>query len=110
MINEIENLLLKIQSSPPSEKFKYIQQLQDKVWYEANLEDDQMNDLLMDLIYDLDFYEHDEFLRTNFPNDYGDVALTKTIQTALKNITTIKEENMMIEVLILEALELTRLK
>jgi hypothetical protein len=97
MLQEIENLLLKIRAGEPCERLNDIKELQHKVWYEIPLEDSPINDFLFDLIYDLDFYDEDERTRTLFPDDYGDRGLERTIKTALWNLTVLKEESLSLE-------------
>jgi hypothetical protein len=64
-------------------KQKLIKEFQDEVWNDESI---QLNEILLELAYDLDFYEPNEEWRKEDPSYYGDDRLEEVIKTAIQKL------------------------
>ena len=59
-----------------------VKQFQEQVWNNQITR----NEILLDLAYDLDFYEPDSALRSGDPSYYGDEKLEEEVKLALEKL------------------------
>jgi hypothetical protein len=84
-LNELVTLLNKIERTYASERLKTIGQLQNKIWDEPVLQNDELY-FLQDLAGDLNFYEPIERDRDTALGYYDDDRLLELTGAALKKI------------------------
>lgn len=84
-LKEIETLLNKIERTYASERLETISQLQNKIWDEPELQDEELY-FLQDLAGDLNFYEPVEKDRDAVSGYYDDDKLLELTGAALKKI------------------------
>jgi len=88
VIKQIKDLLLKIKNnSTYMEELKCIQKLQNIIWDDKTIKDEDLNDILTDTAYILDFYEPDADRRKESPNYYDSKQLTKEVNKAISKIS-----------------------
>ena len=86
-LREVQALLDKIERTYAGERLATIHQLQDKIWEEPGVENEELRSLLEDLASDLNFYEPVERDRDESLGYYGDeklLELTAVIQNKIK--------------------------
>ena len=86
-LKEIQTLLNKLERTYAGERFATIHQLQDKIWDEPGVADEELESLLADFASDLNFYEPIERYRDESLGYYGDeklLELTAAIQTKIR--------------------------
>lgn len=93
LVNRVEELLFKIQSSKGEERLSHIQKLQDIIWNDESIQKDILNDILGDIAYDLDFYEPNEKWRDENSSYYGDERLEEVLKIALRKLKGYKKSN-----------------
>ncbi|HMK20491.1 MAG TPA: hypothetical protein VK492_19960 [Chitinophagaceae bacterium] len=86
-LKEVIALLNKIERTYASERSKTIGQLQNKIWDEPELQNEELY-FLQDLAGDLNFYEPIERDRDTALGYYDDDRLLELKSAALKNIDT----------------------
>lgn len=86
ILEELQILLHKIQSFHDSEREGYIKEFQEKVWNDETIEDDNINTILSEIAYDLDYYEPDEKKRKEFIGYYGNEKLLLETKSALDKL------------------------
>ena len=84
-LKEVAALLNKIERTYASERSKTIGQLQNKIWDEPELQNEELY-FLQDLAGDLNFYEPVERDRDVALGYYDDDRLSELTRTALKKI------------------------
>ncbi len=84
-INKIKTLLHKIQTSYAHVRAGYITELQNKIWDEIN-EPVEIQEVLDDLAFNLNFYESDVRDRDEAEGYFGDERLTEIINAVLEKI------------------------
>jgi hypothetical protein len=84
-LKEVIALLNKIDRTYASERSKTIGELQNKIWDEPELQNEELY-FLQDLAGDLNFYEPEERDRDIALGYYDDDRLSELIREALKNI------------------------
>ena len=87
-LKEVIALLNKIERTYASERSKTIGELQNKIWDEPGLQNEELY-FLQDLAGDLNFYEPVERDRDAALGYYGDDRLSELTGTALKKIESI---------------------
>jgi hypothetical protein len=85
-LNEIKALLNKIERIYAFERSATIGQLQNKIWDEPEIENEELRDLLSDLASDLNFYEPLERDRDEALGYFGDEKLLALTSETLKKI------------------------
>ena len=86
-LREVQALLDKIERTYAGERLATIHQLQDKIWEEPGVENEELRSLLEDFASDLNFYEPVERDRDEGLGYYGDeklLELTAVIQNKIK--------------------------
>lgn len=83
---ELIKLLQSILEAQHSNRSELVKEFQDKIWNEESLLTENLNKLLSELAYDLDFYEPNEEWRKESPNYYGDKYLEELIKLKIKQI------------------------
>ena len=83
-VKEIQALLNKLERTYAAERLATIHQLQNKIWDEPGVEDEELQSLLTDFASDLNFYEPVERDRDESLGYYGDERLSELI-AALQN-------------------------
>ena len=86
-LREIQALLNKLERTYAAERLATIHQLQNKIWDEPGVENEELRSLLEDLASDLNFYEPVERDRDESLGYYGDeklLELTGVIQNKIK--------------------------
>ena len=78
---ELIQLLQVVLEAEQPIKQKLIKKFQDEVW-----DDENINEILSELAYDLDFYEPNREWRKEAPSYYGDDRLKIVIKTAIKKL------------------------
>jgi hypothetical protein len=91
-IEQIKDLLYKVQRTYAHEQAEYIRELQNKIWDETNDLNDDLQEILSDLAYNLNFYERDERYRDEDLGYYGDDKLSRIVDEAINKIETLKIE------------------
>jgi hypothetical protein len=84
-LKEVVTMLNKIERTYASERAKTIGQLQNKIWDESELQNEELY-FLQDLAGDLNFYEPMEKDRDATLGYYGDDKLLELTATALRKI------------------------
>jgi hypothetical protein len=91
-LREIQALLNRIEFTYAAERLPIIHQLQEKIWDEPGVENEELQSLLDDLASDLNFYEPVEVDRDEGLGYYGDeklfkliIAIQSKIEVHLKN-------------------------
>jgi hypothetical protein len=75
-------------------RLQLIRQFQESVWNPTHeLEDEGLQNILLDLAYDLDFYEPNEDFRKEDPNYYGNERLEIEVKNALDKIEKLHSKN-----------------
>ena len=85
-IREIQALLNRIEFTYAAERLLIIHQLQEKIWDEPGVENEELHSLLDDLASDLNFYEPVERDRDESLGYYGDERLLGLIAAMQNNI------------------------
>ena len=85
-ITEIKDLLLKIQRTYAYERGVCIGKVQDLIWDEIKIDDEEFYQFLSDLAYNLNFYEEEPRDREEELGYYGDEKLNVILSAALENI------------------------
>jgi len=67
-------------------KQKLIRDFQDEVWNDESIQDENLNEILSELAYDLDFYEPNVEWRKEAPSYYGDDRLEVVIKNAIQKL------------------------
>ena len=78
-LRELQALLKRIEFTYAAEHLSIIHQLQDKIWDEPEVKDEELQSLLNDLASDLNFYERVEIDSDENLGYYGDEKLFKLI-------------------------------
>jgi hypothetical protein len=87
-LKEVVTMLNKIERTYASERSKTIGQLQNKIWDEPELQNEELY-FLQDLAGDLNFYEPIEKDRDTTLGYYDDGRLSEMTATALKKVESI---------------------
>ena len=87
-LREVKALLNKIDRTHASERSKAISELQNKIWDEPELQNEELY-FLQELAGDLNFYEPVERDRDIALGYYDDDRLSELISEALKNIESL---------------------
>ena len=85
-ITEIKDLLLKIRRTYAYERGVCIGKVQDMIWDEIKIDDEEFYQFLSDLAYNLNFYEEKARDREEELGYYGDEKLNVILSAALENI------------------------
>lgn len=83
--------ILKEILSDKTNRKQLIKQFQQSIWDKEEMEGNEVDEILSELAYDLDFYEPDNELRKESPSYYGDDRLEAEIQSALQKIENYKK-------------------
>lgn len=83
-VKEMQALLNKLERTYAAERLATIHQLQNKIWDELEVEDEELQSLFTDLASDLNFYEPVERDRDESLGYYGDEKLLELI-AAMQN-------------------------
>lgn len=83
-LREMHALLNKLERTYAAERLETIHQLQNKIWDEPELENEELREAFADLAYDLNFYEPLERDRDEDLGYYGDEKLMELI-SAMQN-------------------------
>lgn len=74
------------------EKQQLIKAFQDRVWNGKDYSSNQkVNEILLELAYDLDYYQPKESFRKQSPSYYGQERLEKELSEAINRIKDIEE-------------------
>ena len=78
----LENILSNVKCRPT-----LIREFQEKIWNEEDYgNNENINEILRELAYDLDFYEPDKEWRKESLSYYGDKRLEQEVKVALEKI------------------------
>lgn len=88
ILNEIKDLLNQILISNTAKKTEYIKIVQKIIWNDESMHNQELNEMLSELAYDLDFYEPNKEWREEGPNYYGDERLEEIIKLALQKLNS----------------------
>ncbi|MDO5615798.1 MAG: hypothetical protein Q4G16_06385 [Cruoricaptor ignavus] len=83
---ELIQLLQTVLVSEHRIKEKLIKEFQDEVWNDESIQDENLNEILSELAYDLDFYEPNEGWQKETPSYYGDDRLEIIIKTIIQKL------------------------
>lgn len=83
---EIVKSLNKILAEQEPVRIELVKSFQNKVWSNADVKDEILNEILSELAYDLDFYEPNAALRKEDISYYSDERLTELIKTGIRRI------------------------
>ncbi|MFT3945671.1 MAG: hypothetical protein QM763_01755 [Agriterribacter sp.] len=83
---ELIQLLQVVLEAEQPIKQKLIKEFQDEVWNDESIQDENLNEILSELAYDLDFYEPNGEWRKEDPSYYGDDRLDVVIKTAIQKL------------------------
>ena len=92
ILNQLMEILSKVQQSKGFDRVNKIQEFQEIVWDDETIEDEALYDILSTLAYDLDYYEPDEKLRKEDLSYYGDERLEEEIKAGLIKLEEYKEK------------------
>jgi hypothetical protein len=85
-VKDIKFLLDKILRTYAEERSIVIRQLQDKIWDEPGVQDEELMSMLTDLASDLNFYEPEERDRNESLGYYDDEKLNTLVNKAIEKI------------------------
>lgn len=83
-LNTITSILEKILSSPKQKKIELIIKFQELVWNDESIKNNEIEEVLSTIAYDLDFYEPNERKRKEDPSFYGENRLEHEIKSTLE--------------------------
>jgi hypothetical protein len=83
---ELIQLLQTVLVSEHRIKQELIKEFQDEVWNDESIQDETLNEILSELAYDLDFYEHNEEWRKESLSFYDDYRLEEVVKTAIQKL------------------------
>lgn len=83
---ELIQLLQVVLDAEQPIKQKLIKEFQDEVWNDESIQDENLNEILSELAYDLDFYEPNEEWRKEDLSYYGNDRLEEVIKTAIQKL------------------------
>ena len=87
LLEKLKTLLDKILTSDRNDKMKYISKFQDLAWNDVTtIKEDELNELLSSIAYDLDFYEPNEKYKTESLDYFGENRLESILKNALKKL------------------------
>ena len=86
LLENIRNLLVKVQSSNKVERDTFIAEIQNLIWNDETMTNETINDVLTDIAHILDFYESNINFRMEDPSFYGDEQLEIQIKAAIVKI------------------------
>lgn len=86
IINKLKELLGEALGSSGEGRIKAIKEFQNIIWDDTSIQDDNLNDVLTDVAYRLDFYEPNEEWRKEDPSYYGDDRLEEEIKSAIQKL------------------------
>ena len=79
-------ILNQILKAPISKRTKLIKFFQNKIWESEDTQASCMNEVLLELAYDMDFYEPNENWMKESASYYGDEHLEKLILTGIDKL------------------------
>lgn len=79
-------------SASTAERVKLIDALQQEVWSNDRDSNDPEMAILLDLAYDLGYYEPNEKLRAEDPSFYGDERLREEVSSALIRLDALESK------------------
>lgn len=83
---EIVQLLKQILNERTLYRVKLIKVFQNEVWNDENIKDSNLNEILSELAYDLDFYEPNEEWRMESTSYYDDEQLSEIVKSGIIKI------------------------
>lgn len=83
LLSDIKILLLKAQAAKGQERIEHIRSIQNLIWNDESIEDENINNILTDIAHVLDFYEPNEERRKEDSSYYGDEKLNEEIDSML---------------------------
>jgi len=86
MIDRLKKLLREALGTSYEARITAIKEFQNIVWNDTSIQDEELNDILTDIAYMLDFYEPNEEWRRESPNYYGNDRLEEVIRTTLEKL------------------------
>ena len=86
ILEELKILLYKIQSVYDSHRERYIKEFQEKVWNDETIQNEEINEMLTEIAYDLDFYDPNKEKRKEFHGYYGSDRLSDEIKSAIDRL------------------------
>jgi hypothetical protein len=86
LLNELINLLAIALEFSGEVRIKAIKEFQNTVWNDTSIDNENLNDVLTDIAYILDFYEPNEEYQNESSNYYGNDALKLKIRSALHKL------------------------
>ncbi|AWG24522.1 hypothetical protein [Flavobacterium kingsejongi] len=86
LLEKLKEILCKALLMSGNERVLHIKEFQNIVWDDSSIEEDELNDILTDIAYLLDFYEPNEIWRKQSPNYYGDEKLEDILKKAIEKI------------------------
>lgn len=91
--DKLIQLLHSILKSANSERVKVIKEFQNEVWNDNSIQDQNLNELLSEIAYDLDFYEPNEKWRKEALSFYSNKELEELIKNAIQKLQGIADED-----------------
>jgi hypothetical protein len=89
IIDRLKKLLDEALNSSGEIRIKAIKEFQDIVWDDTSIQNEDINDILTDTAYILDFYEPNENWRKESPNYYDDGRLEEEIKSAIQKLDSV---------------------
>lgn len=86
VIDRLKELLVEALSSSGEERVKAVKKFQSIIWDDTSIQDEDLNDVLTDAAYILDFYEPNDEWRKETPNYYGDDRLEEEIKSVMQKL------------------------
>ncbi|MEZ0182553.1 hypothetical protein [Flavobacterium sp.] len=86
LLEKLKEMLNKALSVSGKERVLEIKEFQNAVWDDNSIEEDELNDILTDIAYLLDFYEPNEIWRKESSNYYGDEKLEDILKKGIEKI------------------------
>ncbi len=86
LLRKLKELLCKALSMSGNERVLHINRFQNIVWDNGSLGEEELNDILTDIAYLLEFYESNEVWRKESRKYYGDEQLEYILKKGIEKI------------------------
>lgn len=80
ILETIKKILNEIETSIGIRKVELIKEVQNLIWNDESIVNDELNDLLSSFAYDIDFYEPDDKKREESSSYFGNQQLLREIK------------------------------
>ncbi|RKR09644.1 hypothetical protein C8C83_1287 [Flavobacterium sp. 90] len=86
LLKKLKEILCKALLMSGNERVLYVKKFQNIVWDDHSIKKEELNDILTDIAYLLEFYESNEILRKESRKCYGDEQLEYILKKGIEKI------------------------